>query len=218
MILPLAMIASLTLASSASAATILVGDKSFEAPGFTGTIAWSSLASSPWTTGSGPTNSIGNSNYYQRYDRSKEAALNFSAASQGVAIIVLSSVNLGGSLTQNLLTTVNVGDKLTMTFYGGRAKSTSTAPNGGTFDASFDVGGTLYKSSFSTTSAADDSWTQFTLEKTITNSGILSLLFNNLSGNAWLDNLSDVSVTAIPEPSAALLGGLGMLALLRRRR
>jgi MYXO-CTERM domain-containing protein len=26
------------------------------------------------------------------------------------------------------------------------------------------------------------------------------------------------SVTAIPEPSAALLGGLGMLALLRRRR
>jgi MYXO-CTERM domain-containing protein len=31
----------------------------------------------------------------------------------------------------------------------------------------------------------------------------------------WMDNLS---VTAIPEPSAALLGGLGLLALLRRRR
>lgn len=32
---------------------------------------------------------------------------------------------------------------------------------------------------------------------------------------AWVDN---ISVTAIPEPSAALLGGLGLLALLRRRR
>lgn len=32
---------------------------------------------------------------------------------------------------------------------------------------------------------------------------------------AFLDNLT---VTAVPEPSAALLGGLGMLALLRRRR
>ena len=30
--------------------------------------------------------------------------------------------------------------------------------------------------------------------------------------------LSDFNVSAIPEPSAALLGGLGMLALLRRRR
>lgn len=31
----------------------------------------------------------------------------------------------------------------------------------------------------------------------------------------WID---DISITAVPEPSAALLGGLGVLALLRRRR
>jgi MYXO-CTERM domain-containing protein len=31
-------------------------------------------------------------------------------------------------------------------------------------------------------------------------------------------DVDDVSVTAVPEPSAALLGGLGLLALLRRRR
>jgi MYXO-CTERM domain-containing protein len=37
------------------------------------------------------------------------------------------------------------------------------------------------------------------------------------TGDAGLDNVA-VSVTAIPEPSAALLGGLGLLALLRRRR
>jgi MYXO-CTERM domain-containing protein len=39
----------------------------------------------------------------------------------------------------------------------------------------------------------------------------------NGSVAAGLDNVA-VSVTAIPEPSAALLGGLGLLALLRRRR
>ncbi|MFZ9937133.1 MAG: hypothetical protein ACO3JG_08715 [Luteolibacter sp.] len=37
----------------------------------------------------------------------------------------------------------------------------------------------------------------------------------NTSGNNRLDN---IQFTAVPEPSAALLGGLGMLALLRRRR
>lgn len=36
-------------------------------------------------------------------------------------------------------------------------------------------------------------------------------------GGAYIDNLT-LSVEAIPEPSAALLGGLGLLALLRRRR
>jgi len=29
---------------------------------------------------------------------------------------------------------------------------------------------------------------------------------------------SYITITAVPEPAAALLGGLGMLALLRRRR
>lgn len=38
---------------------------------------------------------------------------------------------------------------------------------------------------------------------------------NPLTGEMAIDN---VSVTAVPEPSAALLGGLGLLALLRRRR
>ena len=40
------------------------------------------------------------------------------------------------------------------------------------------------------------------------------------SGNhTAIDNLSiNGTFTAVPEPSAALLGGLGLLALLRRRR
>lgn len=38
---------------------------------------------------------------------------------------------------------------------------------------------------------------------------------NAFTNTAWVDN---ISVTAVPEPGAALLGGLGLLALLRRRR
>lgn len=36
--------------------------------------------------------------------------------------------------------------------------------------------------------------------------------------NITLDARPELTVTLIPEPSAALLGGLGLLALLRRRR
>lgn len=38
---------------------------------------------------------------------------------------------------------------------------------------------------------------------------------NNFANTGWIDN---VSITAVPEPSTALLGGLGLLGLLRRRR
>lgn len=38
---------------------------------------------------------------------------------------------------------------------------------------------------------------------------------NNFASTTWID---DIRLTAVPEPSAALLGGLGLLALFRRRR
>lgn len=45
------------------------------------------------------------------------------------------------------------------------------------------------------------------------------LRYGNSSGG-WTASSSDaqLNITTIPEPSAALLGGLGLLALLRRRR
>lgn len=48
-----------------------------------------------------------------------------------------------------------------------------------------------------------------------TNENYLNVFSNYTHNSGTLDNYS---VTVIPEPSAALLGGLGMLALLRRRR
>lgn len=38
---------------------------------------------------------------------------------------------------------------------------------------------------------------------------------NDANNTAWLDN---ITVTAVPEPGAALVGGMGVIALLRRRR
>jgi hypothetical protein len=42
--------------------------------------------------------------------------------------------------------------------------------------------------------------------------------FISFHANSSVANIDNLSITAIPEPSAALLGGLGALALLRRRR
>ena len=52
--------------------------------------------------------------------------------------------------------------------------------------------------------------------------GSTGLRFNFEFGSRWQQNgyvgYKEIDVQVIPEPSAALLGGLGMLFLLRRRR
>ena len=61
---------------------------------------------------------------------------------------------------------------------------------------------------------------QATLDITGAGSQTLYLSFNNYrpaATDSW-SVLDNVTITAIPEPSAALIGGLGLLALLRRRR
>ncbi len=71
-------------------------------------------------------------------------------------------------------------------------------------------GGNNYSYAFGTGSGSN-----FTASNNI--SGIDGFtLFNNNQGNN--ENFGANNISIIPEPSAALLGGLGMLALLRRRR
>jgi hypothetical protein len=61
-----------------------------------------------------------------------------------------------------------------------------------------------------------------TISPTVANGGNLFFRWSgaDVGGSGSRDEfaLDNISITAVPEPSAALLGGLGLLALLRRRR
>ena len=95
-------------------------------------------------------------------------------------------------LSQYLPRSVAAGDTLALTFWLGRAKNTP----GGQGEAYFDVSGTKYTMAFDTTLLAADSWKRYTLTKTITHAGSLSLGFYGTSkANSWLDKISDVTVT-----------------------
>jgi hypothetical protein len=105
------------------------------------------------------------------------------------------AVNLNGcgySVTQNLNITVNSGDTLSVTFWGGRHKVQA----GGPITATFTVGSTTYSQDFDTSALEANSWQQFTFTKTITNSGNLTLAFAKSdakpSGRPWLDDVSNV--------------------------
>jgi hypothetical protein len=63
-----------------------------------------------------------------------------------------------------------------------------------------------------------DAFTYSIEVETLTATGDLSLTFDSLSGSSGGALFSGYTVETVPEPSAALLGSLGLLALLRRRR
>jgi hypothetical protein len=52
----------------------------------------------------------------------------------------------------------------------------------------------------------------------LSNSGGLWTGINGDVSYSFAQSTGDLTVTVIPEPSAALLGGIGLLMLLRRRR
>ena len=63
-------------------------------------------------------------------------------------------------------------------------------------------------------------WAEYTFSFTATATTTRMGIYNSfkIGDSVHSIDVDDVSVTAVPEPSAALLGGLGLLALLRRRR
>jgi len=107
------------------------------------------------------------------------------------------------------------------------ARSTSTGPQGYALRSSADSYATDI---FSVTVANNSVWTlkdnTFTaFESAVAGEAVTFRLFGyngtgspgNNTINGRIDDIS-LTITAVPEPSAAFLGGLGVLCLLRRRR
>lgn len=97
--------------------------------------------------------------------------------------------------------------------------SSTTNPFTGsqTYTLTQTVGGTATATSTTLNFAADGLDAAFFDLTNLSNGDTFQLSFTNATGS--LGHLSGLTFdTAIPEPSTALLGGLGLLALLRRRR
>ena len=203
MILPLAMIASLTLASSASAALTVVNGNFQNTTGLTAMGGgWYSGVPTGWTS----------SSVTNTYTVGGPATATPGTLTSLVANIPELSTP-SAPFYQNIGTT-DVRSSITLTFdfllpwYGGLSANLGAeiwdATNSAVLEGS---------SSIATTGA-----------KTITAQDVaagtnIHIRFWKVSDSGYpaIDNVS-ISTTPVPEPSAALLGGLGMLALLRRRR
>jgi hypothetical protein len=189
------------LSSRVQATTIVpVANPSFET---TGSISgnWAHIGA-PWTPTTNSQYSVNNGDNITAHDQTWSAYL----------------ANTG-TITQDLSTSVLAGDTLSISFWGGRAKSGSSVHGGGVGTVTFDVDGTLYTSTFDTTGLAQNSFAEYTFTTQITNSGNLTLMFGKQSAYPFLDLVSNVSVyTPTPEPGTALLVGLTTIGLVRVTR
>lgn len=141
----------------------------------------------PWVTqGNSP---------YQQNSLAPTGSAHFTSTSPGGGVWYALINGNTVSITEDLLANVNVGDTLSMTFYGGRGQSSSSTADGGVFDATFQVGSTPYSMQVDTTVLANNTWQSYTLTRTLTNSGDLSLQFSAVSGDPWLDNISSINIS-----------------------
>ena len=80
-----------------------------------------------------------------------------------------------------------------------------------TFSFSYTVGDPVFDNDGATTAGVSTTWNPALLGQDI------GIRFYNRAGDAIIDNVV-VDITAVPEPRAALLGGIALLMLVRRRR
>jgi MYXO-CTERM domain-containing protein len=118
--------------------------------------------------------------------------------------------------------TIAAGETFNLTFYYGSAEDWDVGTDTiGVF--LYSTAGVIWTTTVTPSqNALTGAFTQFTANN-IAAANIGQTLFLRFESNAGLDEyaaVDDVTLTVspIPEPSAALLGGLGLLALLRRRR
>ena len=167
---------------------ILVQNGSFETHGGAGAATYWWSIGSPWTSPY-----VGDYPFYQELDLRGFDQYAFSSGADGFFAANMDADNYK-SYNQDLLTTVNAGDTLSVTFYGGKPKP--AGGTGGVFTATFVVDTTEYTSTnIDTTLQAPDTWQSYTFTTVITNTGNLSLAFRAVTNGAWLDNVSNVSVT-----------------------
>ena len=171
-----------------SAGAIAVGDSSFETPKPGGVGGGWAQIGAPWVAQG--------SSSYQENSLSPAGNAHFTTACPGGGVwYALMNGNIV-SLTQDLLTSVSAGNTLSMTFYGGRGQASSSTAEGGIFNAAFLVGSTSYSMQVNTSLLANNTWQSYTLTRTITNSGDLSLQFSAVGGDPWLDNITITNVTS----------------------
>ena len=184
---------SVTLSNGSPAATIPVLNGGFETTGTALGGPWFTFGS-PWSITNSPSN-------YQVIQAVAGGSFTSTVAGGGTYIGLVNGDDcpITAPLVQNLNASVTAGDTLAVTFSIGRAKNAA----GGAGVAYFDVAGTKYTMAFDTSTMTADTWQVQTLTKTITNSGNLSLGFYGTTGhtiNAWVDNISNVTVTPAVVP------------------
>jgi hypothetical protein len=167
-----------------SASVIEVANGSFETAGNSLGGPWAMFAS-PWPTS-------GLAGNFQQIQAVTGGVFTSAPDGNWIALISTDDVPSSAPLVQSLSETVAVGDTVSVTFSLGRPKD---AP-GGTGVAFFKVDSTLYPMEFDTTSLAADSWKTYTMTKTLTNSGVLSIgFYGTAKASSWLDKIGNVTVT-----------------------
>ncbi len=188
----------------APAINIPVANGSFETPGgASGSAGWAHIAAG-WNPA--------DDNSYQENNLNTIPGEHFTTISPGGGVWYALLNGNTGVIRQDLQTNVNVGDTLAMTFYGGRGRDGSSTADGGVFSAAFLVGSTPYGMQVDTTALAENSWQSFTLTQIVTNSGDLHLEFSAVSGDPWLDNLSNVTWTPASPYTLWIAGFPGVAA------
>jgi hypothetical protein len=222
---PLAALAAFTIAGSASAAVLL--NTGFEDDAVT-VNSDTALVPASWT-GYGS-----NGQYVVNGNALSGAGIAGANSGNQYFLAFANSTNLFSQIRQDstlLWSSFTVGDSLTVSVYT-TYRNDLTTGNVAFWLNDSDNAGLLSSGVIDVTDAAVGAWTlrtwTYTIDQTTLDAaaagswgavevGIGTVYNANTNEQVAFDDVSLV-YTAIPEPGTALLGGLGMLALLRRRR